>query len=129
MYVEVSTRTERSLVNMHHLASLPASHKLRSLLVEGAFINLTLEVAVPVGRQIRIPDVAPALTACGRPAELPTVQLRHPPGHSGKVVAGKRLPGLGQSVAGVDGLPAGGSRHPGGGICPSVRHQVQVLGP
>ena len=122
MYVEVSSRTERSLVNMHHLSSLPTSHKGRSLLVERPFLNLTLEIAVPVGRQIRSPDIAPALTACSCPAVLQTVLLRHPGGHI-EVVAGKYLPSLGQSVAGVDGLPAVGPRRAGGG-----RHHVQVLG-
>ena len=45
----MSSRTERSLVNMHHLSSLPASHKGRSLLVERALLDLTLEIADPIG--------------------------------------------------------------------------------
>ena len=118
----MAARTQRSLVNVHHLASLPASNPGRPLLIERPLINRALEVAVARGREVRGPDEAPALAAGGGPAVLQTVHLGGARGDGRHVVAGERLPGLGQPVAGVDGLPAVGSRHPG----EVVRH-VQVL--
>ena len=118
----MTSGTERALVNMNHLASLPASHKGGSLLVELTFLNLALEIAVTIGTKISCPDISPANTAWSCSAELQTVFLRHPCGDGREVVTGEDLPCLGQSVAGVDGLPAVGSRHAWRG-----RHYVQVL--